>query len=84
MNPTNCYLILRHGESSTNSKNIIVCLPENGIQHYGLTGTGNATVSHLTQTHHAIDEITNIFASDFKRTIETTYMIENNFLFPYQ
>ncbi len=50
----NQYFALRHGESTANQKELIVSSPENGIQNYGLSGTGRKQITDSIKSNNKI------------------------------
>lgn len=71
----NNYFVIRHGKSQANEENIIVSLPLNGINGYGLSDTG------IEQVKMTAKQIKNkvikplIISSDFKRAKETAQIL---------
>ena len=75
----NQYILLRHGPSEANLQGKIVSSPDVGIQKFGLTDAGASIVNATTSAMH--DRIGDVapkvllFASDFKRTMETANLV---------
>ena len=65
----NTYYGLRHGESEANIQEIIVSLPHNGVNKFGLTPHGAQQVHTSCQKNKLTAPI--IISSDFKRALET-------------
>ena len=65
----NTYYGLRHGESQANTQGIIVSLPKNGLEGFGLTKHGAEQVAKSCTKFAVVSPI--IIASDFKRTVQT-------------
>ena len=71
-NNMNTYYGLRHGESEANVKGLVVSLPVNGLNEFGLTALGKVQVITSCGSQDLNQPI--IISSDFKRTIETAYI----------
>jgi glucosyl-3-phosphoglycerate phosphatase len=72
INLKNNYFIMRHGESTANTKKLIVSNPEKGMIEYGLTENGRNQVIESIQEFSELDSYTIIYSSDFLRTKQTS------------
>lgn len=70
----NRYLLMRHGESLANSKEIIVSKPENAINDYGLTKQGRNQTSNAV-CRAQLDQDLIIVSSDYLRARETAQIV---------
>jgi broad specificity phosphatase PhoE len=62
---------MRHGQSLANIEQVIVSLPENGINGYGLSEQGVMQVRDSVQSDLRFDSNLLIVSSDFKRARES-------------
>ncbi|HCY87637.1 MAG TPA: histidine phosphatase family protein [Desulfobacteraceae bacterium] len=67
----NRYYVLRHGQSEANIRHLVVSAPENGVDGYGLTKTGEEQVKASVTGFSGLGPDTLIYSSDFKRARET-------------
>ena len=67
----NRYFAMRHGHSLANQQGIIVSLPQNGRENYGLSEQGQQQVVESLRTSKELDSNAIILSSDFKRARET-------------
>jgi probable phosphoglycerate mutase len=66
----NRYYLMRHGESLANVADLIVSLPENGLEGYGLTQLGRQQARE-SALQSGLPASTLVIASDFLRTRHT-------------
>ena len=66
----NRYFLLRHGESVANLSDLIISLPENGLDNYGLSDLGREQVAENVASS-GLGRDTLVVASDFLRTRQT-------------
>jgi probable phosphoglycerate mutase len=69
----NRYFLMRHGESLANVADLIVSLPENGLEAYGLSELGREQAFKSAQ-ESGLGPDTLVVASDFLRTRHTAEM----------
>lgn len=75
-NSTNRYFLMRHGESLSNRRGLIVSKPEHALNDYGLTSIGAEQV--LTAALNTrLDRETLIITSDYLRALETAQIMKN-------
>ena len=67
----NRYFAMRHGHSLANQQGIIVSLPQNGRENYGLSEQGQQQVADSLRLSEELDSNVIILSSDFKRARET-------------
>lgn len=76
----NKYLIMRHGQSTANTINLIVSDPKNGIPAYGLSEFGKNQVHDsilaAQQNDAALSKESLIVSSDFLRCRETAQLVQ--------
>jgi probable phosphoglycerate mutase len=72
----NSYFIMRHGESESNRKGIIVSDPKIGCDSYGLTVKGRKQVSSSANGYSDLP-FTKIYTSDFLRTQQTASLVSS-------
>lgn len=74
----NKFYLLRHGESESNTKRIIVSNPEVGISKFGLTSKGKTHLINKFREYNVQKSLTNkalIYTSDFLRTVQTAEIL---------
>ena len=71
----NRYFGMRHGHSLANQAGIVVSLPENGVNGFGLSDTGRRQVNEAINSTSLLDENTIILSSDFRRARETADIV---------
>jgi len=71
----NRYFIMRHGQSLANLQQVIVSLPQNGVDAYGLSEQGMTQVRESVQSSPELDSSLLIVSSDFRRARESAEIV---------
>lgn len=74
----NRYLLMRHGHSQANARQLIISTPARGLADYGLSEQGEAQLHELLANWHWPIP-TRILHSDFLRTTETAGRVAAHF-----
>lgn len=79
----NQYLVLRHGHSVGNLKQVIASDPQTAIEQFGLTERGHQEVSEtISSQRDRLKEVAQIYASDFLRTRQTAELVADELTLP--